>query len=125
MMKKSVSIILAILMLISVFAVLPLTANAEGEAKVTLTSKQGFFDDYTKTYKKGDTFSVQINLQSEIQILHNQVNLNFDHNKLRCTDLVFMGNEEGVLINIEEGYQEEEDGVLALASTDEGYNYKT
>ncbi len=68
--------------------VFPFSASARGGVNnhVTIKSNQGFFESFSQSAGKGESFDVTISLRSDLKIVDGTVVLSFDSSKLRVTD---------------------------------------
>ena len=86
MFKKSVALVLSILMLLSMFTVaLGMSAFAAESYKVTASSPQGLFTDVNKTYKAGDEFDLKFYLKIDQLLCNGNFYIRFDPNALFAT----------------------------------------
>ena len=91
MFKKSVALVLSVLMLLSMFSVaIGMTAFASEGYKVTVQSTQGLYaSNPSKTYKAGDQFDVTFKLKAKVPLLDGTFNILFDADALVATKSVF------------------------------------
>ena len=91
MFKKSVALVLSVLMLLSMFSVaVGMTAFASEGYKVTVQSTQGLYaSNPSKTYKAGDQFDVTFKLKAKVPLLDGSFNILFDADALVATKSVF------------------------------------
>ena len=88
MFKKSVALVLSILMLLSMLAVAAgMSAFAAESYKVTAKSTQGYFTDLDKTYKAGDEFDLKVYLTADQLITDGQIDVEFNSNALYVTSV--------------------------------------
>lgn len=83
LLKNPLSVLLCVI--ICALA-LPFGASAlGGNNTVTVKSNQSFFEPFTQTAAKGESFDVVIRLRSDLKIVDGTVVLGFDSSKLRVT----------------------------------------
>ncbi|MBR2279732.1 MAG: starch-binding protein, partial [Ruminococcus sp.] len=88
MFKKSVALVLSILMLLSMLTVAAgMSAFAAESYKVTAKSTQGYFTDLDKTYKAGDEFDLKVYLTADQLITDGQIDVEFNSNALYVTSV--------------------------------------
>ena len=79
MFKKSVALVLSILMLLSMLTVAAgMSAFAAESYKVTVKSTQGMFTDINKSYKAGDEFDLKVFLQAKELLVNGQFKISFN-----------------------------------------------
>ncbi len=83
MLKKSVAIVLSILMLLSMMTIVAgMSAFAADGHKVTVTSAQNLFTSVSKVYKPGDAFDVVFYAKAKEKLLDGTIYLNYDSNSV-------------------------------------------
>ena len=76
-MKKAVSLLISLVILLSAFTAIPV--HAEGEThKVIIHSAQGLFEDAYADFSSGDIFNVGVNLKSDCQLSQGQFVVKYD-----------------------------------------------
>ena len=79
MFKKSVALVLSILMLLSMLTVAAgMSAFAAESYKVTVKSTQGMFTEVNKSYKAGDEFDLKVFLQAKELLVNGQFKISFN-----------------------------------------------
>ena len=122
-LKKSIAVLLSILM---VFSAISVTAFATGaKVEVTLKSQQGLFSDITKTYEKGDTFTMTVNWQSDSLIRNGEFYTYLNNQGLKVVSEDINTKLSGVMSNITDAVQQKYNEVSVNFSSTNGCDYKT
>ena len=88
MFKKSVALVLSVLMLLSMLTVAAgMSAFAAETYKVTAKNTQGVFADVSKTYKAGDEFDLNVYLTADQLLSDGQLDIKFDPVSLFATKI--------------------------------------
>ena len=99
MFKKSVALVLSVLMLLSMLTVAAgMSAFAAETYKVTAKNTQGVFADVSKTYKAGDEFDLNVYLTADQMMSDGQWTVNFDPASLFATSVTCSGPLSGKLV---------------------------
>ncbi|MEE3428391.1 MAG: starch-binding protein [Ruminococcus sp.] len=99
MFKKSVALVLSVLMLLSMLTVAAgMSAFAAETYKVTAKNTQGVFANVSKTYKAGDEFDLNVYLTADQMMSDGQWTVNFDPASLFATSVTCSGPLSGKLV---------------------------
>lgn len=125
-LKKSLAIILSVLMVISAMSLTVLAADETDadNVRVLLECQQGLFTDIEENYKKGDIFEVTINWQCDDLLRNGEV-----YTYLNCTGLKVIAQDvnpklSGALTNISEEVQQQYNEVSLNFSIVDGCDYR-
>lgn len=122
-MKKFLSIILAVLILISTFSFS--VASAATSVKVTVKSSQSLFSAVTYTYEVGDVFELRIRWKSDQLLRDGDFSTIFDNTGLKVVSEEVNSKLSNAVTNISDDIQSNYSKVTANFSSYSGIEYFT
>ena len=120
-MKKILSIILVILMLLSVMPVSVFASS--GSVEVTIVSQQGLFENVTKSYRAGDVFELTLMWRSDAKLYNNEIYTMFNNEGLKVVSQELNTKVSDAITNISDSIQAEFGEVMMSYSNVNGIKY--